>query len=66
MRQIKTKSGDTWDSIALRELGSELLMNKVIDANLQYSQIVIFDKDTLLNIPEISTENNSNLPPWRR
>ena len=39
MRTVKTKQGDTWDIIALRELGSELLMHELINANMRYSAV---------------------------
>ena len=51
MRTAKTKQGDTWDIIALRELGSELLMHELIN----------------VNIPELDYQAyaDTNLPPWR-
>lgn len=68
MRTAKTKQGDTWDIIALRELGSELLMHELINVNMIYSGTAFFEANIILNIPELDYQAyaDTNLPPWRK
>lgn len=61
-----TRSGDTWDAIAARALGSELLMHLMIDANPEHNYVARFDAGVVLVVPEIPEEDlPSSLPPWR-
>lgn len=62
-----TRSGDTWDGIAYREMGScrhtELLMN----ANRKHLDTFIFSAGTVLTIPDAEkSEIVAALPPWRK
>lgn len=68
MKTAKTRQGDTWDIIALRELGSELLMHQLINANMAHSKTAFFDANVTLNIPEPDYQAYAdvNLPPWRK
>lgn len=66
MSTYTTKSGDMWDSIAKAQLGSEKYMSMLIEANEQYSDVVVFSANILLTIPEITTPIPAYLPPWRR
>lgn len=63
-----TQQGDTWDIIAKRQYGSELLMNKLIEANPDYRKMVIFPAGIKLETPfvEESINDDSSLPPWKR
>lgn len=61
-----TKSGDMWDSIAKSELGSEKYMDKLIQANEQYSNIVVFSAGIKLDIPAIAKPLPTYIPPWRQ
>ena len=60
-----TTQGDMWDSIALRELGSEHLMHLLIDTNPKYIDVAVFPANCELIIPGISTEERITFPPWR-
>ncbi|MER1986574.1 MAG: tail protein X [Solibacillus sp.] len=63
----KTISGDTWDSIAFRLYGSEMVVHQLIQANLQHASIVIFSAGIMLETPEIDTVVRSDdVPPWMR
>ncbi|WZL82686.1 tail protein X [Vallitaleaceae bacterium 9-2] len=63
----RTKSGDTWDSIAYEQYGDERKMKVLMRANPMYLTIEIFPEGILLNLPEVSsTAVNSQVPPWRR
>ncbi len=63
--QYITISGDMWDSIAFKALGSESYTDKLIKANLQYSDIVIFPAGVVLRLPEVEPETSVTLPPWK-
>ena len=46
-----TKSGDTWDLIALNVYGSELKADWLMQNNPRYIHIVRFDSGTVLSTP---------------
>ncbi len=66
-----TRSGDTFDAIAHRELGNALLMDLVIDANPAHNYVAKFDDGVELTIPDVpddrksSSDAVSKIPPWR-
>lgn len=64
--EYTTVSGDTFDLIALNQLGNSNLAGHIIEANLEYAQVLIFGSGTKLFIPEIVESFSSNLPPWKR
>lgn len=69
MATITTNQGDTWDMLAKRVYGNELLMDVLIKANFEHRDVVIFSYGTVLNVPEIDTtssEFEANLPPWKQ
>ena len=61
-----TKSGDVWDMIAYKELGSCNYVEALMNANRQYLDTTIFSAGVVLVLPEISKETPSVLPPWRK
>jgi hypothetical protein len=61
-----TISGDRWDGIAYKEMGSESYMNKLIEANKKYRDTYIFSAGVVLTIPDIDTKVSAELPPWKR
>ena len=66
MATYTTKSGDMWDSIAYRQLGSTPYTDRLIDANLEHRDIYLFPSGIVLVLPEIERPVNSLLPPWKR
>lgn len=68
MATYTTVSGDTFDSIAKRELGNGKHTQQLINANTKYITIVVFPAGVKLTLPEIDEDSsvNDNLPPWRR
>lgn len=60
-----TKAGDTFDLISYKQLGSCRHTEKLIDANRQHVSTVIFAAGVELELPDVSTERQSKLPPWR-
>jgi phage tail protein X len=63
-----TRQGDTWDIIAYQQLGDELLLGKLKEANPRHMEYVIFPAGIKLVIPSVSAEEaaQNNLPPWKR
>lgn len=66
METYTTKSGDMWDSIAYKQLGSTSYTDQLINANTQHKDTYIFPSGVVLDLPEIEKLVNSLLPPWKR
>ncbi len=66
MISYTTISGDKWDGIAKKMLGSELYTDKLIKANIEYSHIFIFSAGIVLKVPALEEEVPLQLPPWKR
>lgn len=66
MREYVTVQGDTWDIISYKVYGSEKYMTKLIEANTEYRETIIFGANAKLKIPEIETPIPTTLPPWKR
>ena len=61
-----TSQGDTWDIIALRQMGSEKYMSLIIEANSKFNQVVVFPAGIVLVIPAVPVATATTLPPWKR
>lgn len=62
-----TVQGDTFDGLALVYYDDEKLASRIIAANLDYCDTLIFEAGVSLRIPVINTvEMPQTLPPWRR
>ena len=66
MKKYMTVSGDTWDYISFKEYGSYKQMDKMLEANPDYIETVIFKGGIELNLPDVKEEISSSLPPWKR
>lgn len=67
MHKYTTVSGDTWDLIAFRQLGSCQYTELLINANRKHIDKFIFRAGVELLIPDIEEEQKKiSLPPWRR
>ena len=69
MKTTVTQMGDTFDSISRRLYCDEHFMHELIAANIKHRKTAIFQYGTVLNVPNINTEDveyNINLPPWKR
>lgn len=65
----RTQSMDTWDVISKRVYGSELFMDRLIEANIGLRKVVFFSAGVEISCPDIevqSSEFEQNLPPWKR
>lgn len=61
-----TVTGDIWDYIAYREMGSCQYTNLLIDANRQYIDVAIFSAGAVLNIPDVESKASYSVPPWKK
>lgn len=69
MKTYTTVSLDTWDVIAKKLYGTEVLMDRLIRANLDHRKTVFFSAGVVLKVPDVDTgsaELAENLPPWKR
>lgn len=60
-----TCTGDCWDWIAYKTLGSCRHTEKLINANREHVATVIFKAGIKLELPDVSNERKTTLPPWR-
>lgn len=65
MLNYTTKSGDTWDLIALKVYGSELKADWLMQNNLEHIRTVRFDSGVVLSTPDLPEEKSGDLPPWK-
>lgn len=61
-----TISGDMWDLIAYKQMGSVLHTDKLIKANAKYAAMFVFPAGVVLTVPEVEGKQNMALPPWKR
>jgi hypothetical protein len=65
LRTYTTVLGDTFDKIALEQLGSEYLFPLLLKDNPQHRMTLVFSAGVLLNIPEVTPiANYQNAPDW--
>lgn len=62
-----TVQGDTWDMIAFKLWGREMLCDRLMRANPEHLEVVVFDAGVVLAVPEVpEPQPSADLPPWRR
>lgn len=61
-----TIQGDTWDGIAMQQLGSVAYTDKIMNLNAGYIDYYIFPAGILLTLPDISETKAASLPPWKQ
>jgi len=61
-----TTSGDMWDLIAYKTMGSESYKDALMKSNRRHRDIYIFPAGVTLIIPEVTETPPSTLPPWKR
>lgn len=66
MSTYETIQGDTWDSIAYKLFGDEKYMENLIVANWPLLDILVFSSGTIINVPDLPDEIDSDLPFWRQ
>ena len=60
-----TSQGETWDSIAYEQYGSESFMQLLIEANWSLLDILVFSAGTEIVLPDPPEEVDEDLPFWR-
>jgi len=60
-----TKENETWDMAAKSALGSELLADRLMDANRKLIGVYAFAQGTVLAVPDFEGDEADGLPPWR-
>ena len=65
MKTYTTIQGDMWDSIAYKLYGDEKYMCQLMQSNLELLDIFIFGAGTVLNVLELESEKEADLPSWR-
>ena len=60
-----TIQGDTWDGIAFKLYGDESYMKDLIEANLDYADVMVFSSGTELSCPDLVYEVDNGVPFWR-
>lgn len=59
--------GETWESISMDFYGTPYKIAELISCNPEYSDVLIFEENTELNIPILDSETASDtLAPWKR
>ncbi len=69
MRFYRTQHGDQWDMIAFRHypnVGREMCMAVLLEANQEHRETVIFPAGVTLQIPDVEIPAVQRLPPWKR
>ena len=65
MRTYTTIQCDMCDSIAYKVYGSEKYMGLLMTSNLQLLDVFIFSAGTVLSVPEVTIEEETDKPAWR-
>jgi putative Ca2+/H+ antiporter (TMEM165/GDT1 family) len=61
-----TQAGDTFDSIALSEMGDEAHLGLIVLANPEHAYTLEFSDGVTLTIPDTpEPDADTSLPPWR-
>ena len=61
------KTGETPDILALKYYDNEFMSSYILEANVQYNDVIIYEGGEELVIPVFDTiEDDSTLAPWRR
>ena len=60
----RTVSGDAWDFIAYKAMGSESYMLDMMLANPEHADVLVFDSGVELTVPKLSEYSDSSLPFW--
>lgn len=61
-----TSQGDTWDTIAFKQMGSCERTRDLMWANRSYLDYYTFPAGIVLTIPEVSAEVSATAPPWKK
>ncbi|MCM1307583.1 MAG: tail protein X [Butyrivibrio sp.] len=65
MKTYTTIQGDMWDSVSYKVYGSEKYMGLLMQRNMERLDTFIFGSGTVLYVPELESETESDIPAWR-
>ncbi len=66
MTTYTTMQNDAWDAIAYRLWGEETYFDRLMAANSEYLDTVLFPAGVVLRVPEAPAQSQKlELPPWR-
>ncbi len=65
METYETVQGDTWDMIAKKVYGEEKYAGYLMESNRLLLDYMIFPGGVVLSIPELTEEQDADLPIWR-
>lgn len=65
METYETVQGDTWDMIAKQVYGDEKYAGYLMESNRLLIDYLIFPGGVTLSIPELTEEQDTDLPIWR-
>lgn len=63
---VITVQGQAWDMLSLARLGSEKSMGRVLQANVNEMDALLFAGNLRIEIPERENDAARSLPPWER
>lgn len=65
-KEYRTIQGDSFDQIAYRLWKNEHYMRKIMAANPDYMDVLLFEPGVVLQIPDFTPppKISANLPPW--
>ena len=65
-RSYTTVQSDTWDAIAYRLWGEERHLDRLLNANREHADVLIFPAGVVLILPDTpeNTLKPKELPPW--
>ena len=64
MTTYTTVLGDTFDKIALEQLGSEYLLPLLLQENQNYRDVLIFSAGVEIIIPDTDLDEYEAIPDW--
>lgn len=65
-QKYRTRQGERWPDLALAFYDNATKTAPLVEANLQYANLLIFPEGLLLRIPKLPSQPPSSLPPWKR
>ncbi len=60
-----TVHGDTWDKIAKEVYGNEKHADFLMKNNFMALDMFVFPEGTIISTPQLPSEMNGDVPPWR-
>ena len=58
--------GDTWDMLALDYYDEEMLAPLLLRYNPELDDIIVFEENTMIAVPDIDRDSLAAMPPWRQ